>query len=281
MHVDISHPIRNESDMNFRKESIVPSLLFLEDGSEGISCTHSKIDNLLSSYGTHVCFPGMLSDLLINKTLTNSNKIENFIGRVLILDISFFYKKITRFFSDGILNIDILSKSDVASYLDKLLELEVSLKDFDKELFENISGVLFYTGLSKLWEYRKYDLQEHMYFQSINISKSLCDLLISNSIKFVGVDAFSIGNPLAIYSGYESIFSSCGKDLYKYHNFIENHDCHDAADYLLKNNVCIYRNLNIPYEAVGKFYKFSGVPINIDICSSNVSSIVRPYIYDD
>lgn len=283
--IDISHPIKAETDLSFRKEDITPSCLYLEDATEGIFYIHTQLNDLLMTYGTHICFPGCLTRNIIaqqNRMPVGKYKIENFLGKVFIIDVSFLYEKLMGYYKNGILSIDLYSKTEVDAYLEELSSLNLKKINLTQclDALDQVSGVIFYTGLSKFWCYKKFDLMEYVYFQSFNLSKALCDYLIDLNIKFVGVDSFSLGNPFSVYSGHEKLFS-CSRDaLNLYSSIISNNNCHDAHDYFLNNEVFIYKNLKLYKNLSGKIFTFSGVPLNIQISDMDTSSVVRPYLYE-
>lgn len=280
--IDISHSIKSSTDLSFRKESIVPDFLYLEDATEGDFLVHMQINNLLMTYGTHVCFPGALPRPLdFSQEKIVKNNVSNFIGKVQIIDISFLYNDIKHFFCSGKLNIDLYNEVEIANYLNSLSQLEINNEIFEKILLCDLSscaGVLFYTGLSDYWCYEKFDIAEHIYFQSINLSKEICDRLINNKVYFIGIDAFTIGNPFAIYSGYEKIFMSVPELVF---NDYFDKNQHNAHQYLLQNGLSIYKNIKLSKYCINSVKYFSGVPINFSSEIESTSSIVRPYLYDE
>lgn len=289
---DLSHPILEKSPCSFRVDSNSPKFLFVQDDANGCFYINMQVDNLTMNYGTHITFSGALlrnqivmDKAYYKKTITDYN-IEDFVGKVLIIDMSQKIKKMFNYFDkSGHFNIELTDINACYNFLKSIDELKITFKDFkcsvsanNLSLSEEIKGILFYTGLSKFWKYEKFESWEYIYFLGLDLTDDLSDFFIKQKLKFVGIDSFQLGNPIINFSSQEKAFvlsSKCQEFIKSKNNSLKHLGTREK---LLANQVYIYENLNIPKELINSKMEFFGVPMNIGITDFNCCSIVRPFV---
>lgn len=283
--VDLSHPITGEAPCSFSLVDSRPKLSFEEGESQGISFITSRLNNLHSNTGTHIDFPGHLPGLGdLSFPSVGEYPVDRFIGKVLILDVSSKLAAIMPFFAEsGELQIEPNDGASFLALLQKLEHLEINRSELEERLklcgshLDSLRGIIFYCGLSRFWRNRKFYSWEYLYFFNPFLSKDACELVVSNGLSFIGIDALQPEHPIINFGGDEHplvLNLECREYWYNRLKKIEPFTNHQA---LLGNDILIYENLKIPQDIANREVEFSGVPLNLHLRGLNDNALVRPY----
>ncbi len=170
------------------------------------------------------------------------------------------------------------------AFLRSLDKLEITKQDLDQALgtmqigINSLRGVIFYTGLSDSWVYRKFESWEYIYFFGPFLSPDACAELTAGGISFVGVDCFQLEHPIINFQGQELpiiLNPDCRRYVSNKLDEVEFWNNHKG---LLGNDILIYENLNIPAQLKDALVQFVGVPWNIRIDGVNDNTLVRPFV---
>lgn len=284
-YIDLSHAI-TENMCSFRTDNLSPEISYLEDDANGLLYINSQINNFSMNTGTHITFPGSNPrNQQKNSLNTHQVSIDTFIGSVIILDFSNKLNLLKNYYnSEGRFQADLYNQDLIFKYLTDLETLTISIDDYDQALTKftltttPVKGIIFYTGLSKAWIYKKFESWELIYFLGLDISRSLCARLIKEGIQFVGIDSFQIGNPIINYTGQEKPFTTSLKCQKYIRDKLKELQIDNNRDYLLNNKIFLYESLNVPETIVNQTVKFFGVPLKFDSTQLDNCCTVRPFI---
>jgi kynurenine formamidase len=286
--IDLSHPIIDAPPCSFALADKQPRLTFEEGDSHGTYFVTSSIDHLPSNLCTHIDFPGHLAHSTreeMQRTV-GAYDLGRFVGDVVVLDFRHKLSSIATYFDeDGMLTIPSSDGDTMLSFLQALDTLCIT----DSELIDavkaasatlsELTGVLFVSGASAVWQYHVFDSWAYRYFYNPFLSEAACAVLTAADISFVGIDAFQLEHPLINFRGDELpivLHPSCREyvaNRLQGTTFIN----HTA---LLGNDVLMYENLRIPPELCGRVLGFSGAPLNLQFPDLTDNALVRPYVQD-
>jgi kynurenine formamidase len=284
--IDLSHPIRELPSPIPGTLDNQPNISFEETGAHGYYFITSRIDRLYSNICTHMDFPGHLSSLTSDVSgPIGKYPVERFIGQVLILDFSYKLDKIKQFFDEqNKLNINPRDQITLTRFLKFLDNLEISSQELEaivqqcETSLNSVKGILFYTGLSDIWEYQKFESWQYRYFYSPYLSSDASEVIVDSKPSFVGIDALQLEHPIINFRGDELpvvLNNQCRghirKKLAKLGEF-SNHET------LLGNDIVIYENLKIPKKLRNHVVEFAGVPLNFQIQGMDNNALARPYV---
>jgi kynurenine formamidase len=284
---DLSQAITNEDSCSFTIIDRRPSISYEEGESHGFNFITSCVSNLHSNIATHLDFPGFIPGLR-KKFLPSIGEysVDRFVGRVVVLDFSEKVEVIRHFFDEtGKIKIDPKDGKSFMEFLILMSHLEISAIEIEKAMerincdFTYIKGILIYSGLSSLWQYKKFESWEYLYFFNPYLSQDANEIIIRNNLSFIGIDALQIENPISNFGGDELplvLNKKCRDYVYEKLRCLKTINNHTA---LLSNDILIYENLNIASEIVSKEVGFSGVPLNFQIEGLNDNALVRPYAF--
>lgn len=284
--IDVSHPIRDADPCSFGTSDNRPSISYEEGESHGVFFITSRVDNLHSNTCTHIDFPGHLSGMA-EKFGDSIGKypVERFVGSVAVLDFSAKIDSIRPFFDDsGVLAIKPGDAETLSKFLHALDELRITGNELQQALTRcgassALKGILFYTGLSSLWQYKKFESWQYLYFYNPYLSSDACEFILAQNYSFVGIDSFQLEHPIINFRGDELpvVTDRQGREfiaarLSDINMKFSNHLA------LLGNDILIYENLKLPTECRDRIVDFSGVPLNFQIAGLNDNGLTRPYI---
>jgi kynurenine formamidase len=284
---DLSHAITTEESCSFSTIDRRPKIFYEEGESQGLRFISSVCDNLHSNTGTHVVAPGYVPGYRKKYSPSiGSYPIDRFIGSVLVVDCSRKLSAIDKFFDES--GKIVIKPTDGKLFIDFLCSIshmEITASEIEEVAeccncnLNSITGILFYSGLSSFWKYRKFESWEYLYFFSPYLSLEASELIIKHNFSFVGIDALQLENPISNFCGDELPLVLNDECRNYVHDKLQDFKIANNHTILLGNDILIYENLNIPLELINRIVNFSGVPLNFQIEGLNDNSLVRPYAF--
>lgn len=278
---DLSIKITAGAVCSFQVDTLTPKLSFIEGSERELFLINTKIDNLRMDVASHVLQAGCLPNV---NSVTRSN-VESYIGRIVVLDVSFVFDEIKKFYDEtGTIKIDLDLAESCEHFIfamDRLMlnqdVLEQALEKH-KTGAKNIDGILFYTGMVRYHQNKKSEAWQNAFFLGLSLSQDLLDMVIAKGWSFLGIDTFKFGHSFFNFSGLEKIFisSKAGLNFYKYRmqQLQENNiKCH-----FLKNNIKLYQALRIDQALVNCYGEFIGLPLPIDMPEFDNVSLTYPIL---
>lgn len=281
---DLSRAVTGEPPCSFTPMDRHPALSFKEGGSHGIHFLTSEIAHLASNLCTHIDFPGHLASLPGPHRQVGAYELERFVGDVAVLDFTAKLDAVDPYFdSHGHLTISPRQSGEMLSFLRALDDLEVRLDDLQDALaradatLDELSGLLFYSGVGRHWTYNTFDSWSYAYFYSPFMSSEACDAVVDAGLSFVGIDAFQLEHPLINFSGdaLPLVLSPECRDYVS--DKLSELSPFPNHQKLLSSDVLIYENLDIPPSLGDRTVQFSGVPLNLQLPELTDNALARPY----
>lgn len=282
---DLSHPLMNPASATHDEEKFV-KWLYQED-----SLNNNLLINQVFTYLDASATTCMIRPAVSEKQYTDKMNADpdagNYMGNVIIMDIQDLYQPLHEYYDEqGKLCIDLDSEDRVNSYFEKLKNLQVTqalVEEYllqDKVDIKQVTGILFYSNLSRYWTVERCSSWQYIYNLCLNLESKLIDYLFEQGVKFIGTDGKGIGHNILNYSFQERIFLN-------YHYLAEQlkQECSNLlateqpCSALLNRGISIYRHLNISSKtASAKKAFFIGLPLKMPFGESYCLSPVRPLL---
>lgn len=285
--IDLTHEINNDPPC-----TLLPLAYNIvhaqEDTGESVGVTFrtTRLNNLHLNHGTHIDFPGHVRDIKTTKKVGDYT-IDKFIAETIVIDVSEKIDGIKCFFhmhgpDQGHLDASKFGTGD--DFINKLLKLfsglEIKMDEFKALIGQNElsgKGLILYTGLSKYWQKKIFNGWQYLYFVNPYFSDDVIDIIVESGVRFIGIDALQIENPIINLSGkeFELVATAGLSNLIK--SKLENISINLAHRKLLQNEILIIENMTNVNKIVGRKTILVAAPPRFSLSSCTDNSIARVF----
>ena len=201
--IDLSYEIRSDPSCGFVNpaETVIVEQRMGE--SVGVAFLTSVFKNLPTNYGTHIDFPGHLTDLKDMAHAVSGYPIDKFVVEAVVVDVSDCLNHevfdLLGQNQDHLLPADAFGNGTegVLKLFNHIKQMEISKSMFLSKCKESLQGkaVIFYTGLAHKWKYSIQSSWRYAYFLNPFLSPDLAQHFVDSDVALIGSDCLQLESP--------------------------------------------------------------------------------------